>query len=145
MGVLCREVPDTDADFQWYEFVARGGYAAIRIADTEGGLEVLATTEDLDLADGEQFTVEAACVDDEDGRAQLWMTVDDTLILQATHDEPLGNGVSGLQAYDAPASASSERLSSAGTTSRCSNQPPDDRTAIHPGEDSVVHFEFESR
>lgn len=52
----------------------------------------------------------AACVDGDDGRAQLWMTVDDTLILQATHDEPLGNGVSGLQAYDAPASASSERF-----------------------------------
>ena len=46
MGVFCREVPDTDADFQWYEFVVRDGYAAIRLADLAGNLDVLAETED---------------------------------------------------------------------------------------------------
>ncbi len=59
-GVFCRESPDTDADFQWYEFVARDGFAAIRIADSEGELEVLAETEDLTLPMGEMFTMEAA-------------------------------------------------------------------------------------
>ena len=41
IGVF-REVPDTDADFQWYEFVARDRFAAIHKADSEGNLEVLA-------------------------------------------------------------------------------------------------------
>ncbi len=59
-GVFCRENPDTDADFQWYEFVVRDGFAAIRIADSEGELEVLAETEDLTLPMGEMFTMEAA-------------------------------------------------------------------------------------
>ena len=36
MGVFCREVPDTDADFKWYEFVARDGSTGIRIADSAG-------------------------------------------------------------------------------------------------------------
>ncbi|MEQ1874989.1 MAG: hypothetical protein ABL953_14850, partial [Ilumatobacteraceae bacterium] len=30
VGVFCRENPDTDADWQWYDFVVRDGYAAIR-------------------------------------------------------------------------------------------------------------------
>lgn len=110
MGVFCREVRDTDADFQWYEFVVRDGFAAIRIADSEGGLEVLAETEDVNLADGEPITVEAACVDDDEGRGQLWMTVNDALVLYVLHDQPLGNGVTGLQAYDAPESAGAERF-----------------------------------
>ena len=50
MGVFCREVPDTDADFKWYEFVARDGFAAIRIADSAGNLEVLTSTETLESA-----------------------------------------------------------------------------------------------
>jgi len=110
MGVFCREVPDTDADFQWYEFVVRDGYAAIRIADTDGRLDVLATSDEVDLPDGERSTVEAACRDDDRGHGQLWLTVNDALILHATHDEPLGNGAAGLQAYDGPASASPERF-----------------------------------
>lgn len=108
-GVFCRENPDTDADFQWYEFVARDGFAAIRIADSEGDLEVLAETEDLALPLGEMFSIEAACVDD-GGHAQLWLTVNGEVTLQATHDEPLENGAAGLQAYDAPAAASDERF-----------------------------------
>ncbi|MEJ7772725.1 MAG: hypothetical protein WKF51_12560 [Geodermatophilaceae bacterium] len=108
VGVFCREIADTDADFQWYEFVARDGYAAIRLADSEGSLDVLATTEDLELPSGEQFTVEAACVDDDQGQAQLWLTVNDTLVLHTTQSDPLGNGVAVLQAYDAPESASED-------------------------------------
>ncbi|CAN5224122.1 hypothetical protein BH20ACT5_BH20ACT5_14120 [soil metagenome] len=108
-GVFCRENPDTDADFQWYEFVVRDGFAAIRIADSEGDLEVLAETEELALPVGEMFSIEAACVDD-GGQAQLWLTVNGEVTLQATHDEPLENGAAGLQAYDAPAAATDERF-----------------------------------
>jgi hypothetical protein len=55
--MFCRENPDTDADFQWYEFVARDGFAAIRIADSDGDLEVLAETEELALPLGEMFSI----------------------------------------------------------------------------------------
>ena len=64
MGVFCREVRDTDTDFQWYEFVARDGFAAIRRGDSAGHLDVLASTHDLDLPLGREATLEAACVDD---------------------------------------------------------------------------------
>jgi hypothetical protein len=50
------------------------------------------------------FTMEAACVDD-GGQAQLWLTVNGEVALQATHDEALENGATGLQAYDAPEAA----------------------------------------
>jgi hypothetical protein len=60
------------------------------------------------LPSGEQFTVEAACVDDDQGQAQLWLTVNDTLVLHTTQSDPLGNGVAVLQAYDAPESASED-------------------------------------
>ena len=42
IGLFCRETPDIDAAFQWYEFVARDGFAAISRADLEGNIEVLA-------------------------------------------------------------------------------------------------------
>ena len=73
IGVFCREVPDTDADFQWYEFVALDGFAAIRKADSEGNLEVLAETQDVRLPLGEPIAFEAACMDDANGNAELAM------------------------------------------------------------------------
>ena len=48
-GCSAGEVRDTDSDFQWYEFVARDGFAAIRRADCAGHLDVLAVTKDVDL------------------------------------------------------------------------------------------------
>jgi hypothetical protein len=109
MGVFCREVRDTDSDFQWYEFVARDGFAAIRRSDALGHLEVLATTHDLDLPIGREAAVEAACVDDADGRARLWLSIDGTAVLVARDPHPLGNGGAGLQAYDSPDKASDAR------------------------------------
>jgi hypothetical protein len=110
MGVFCREVRDTDSDFQWYEFVARDGFAAIRRGDAAGHLDVLATTHDLALPIGRKATLEAACVDDADGRARLWLTVDSTAVLVANDPHPLGNGAAGLQAYDSPEKASDARF-----------------------------------
>ena len=108
-GVFCREVRDTDSDVQWYEFVARDGFAAIRRADSGGHLDVLATTHELDLPLGQEATVEAACVDDANGRARLWLSVDGTAVLVARDPHPLGNGPAGLQAYDSPEKASRAR------------------------------------
>ena len=103
IGVFCREVPDTDADFQWYEFVARDGFAAIRRADLEGNLDVLAETEDVELPLGEVIGFEAACTDDADRNATLSMSINGSEVLTATDDEPLGNGVPGIQAWTFPA------------------------------------------
>jgi hypothetical protein len=102
IGVFCREVPDTDADWQWYEFVARDGFAAIRRADVEGNLDVLAETDEVSLPTGAPITFEALCIDDADGNAQLSMSVNGSPLLTATDDEPLGNGVPGIQAWTFP-------------------------------------------
>ena len=102
VGIFCRETPDTDADYQWYEFVARDSFAAIRRADGEANLEVLAETDSVDLPIGEKISFEASCVDDADGNVQLSFSLNGSSILQVTDDDPLGNGVSGLQAWTFP-------------------------------------------
>ncbi len=101
-GVFCRETPDTDAEWQWYEFVVRDGYAAVRLADLEGNLEPLAESHDVSLPAGEPITIEASCVDDANGAATLGMRLNGESVLNATVDEPLGNGVPGLQAWTYP-------------------------------------------
>lgn len=102
MGVFCREVRDGDAEFQWYEFVVRDGYGAIRRADSAGDLKVLATTDQISMAAGEKATVQAVCADDDAGHGQLWLSLDGDVVLHAEEAEPLGNGAPGLQAYDSP-------------------------------------------
>jgi hypothetical protein len=102
VGVFCRDVPDTDADFQWYEFVARDGFAAIRLADMESNIEVLAETEDVALPIGEPISIEGECVDDAAGTAHLSLTINDEPVLEATDEEPLGNGVPGIEAWTYP-------------------------------------------
>jgi hypothetical protein len=110
MGVFCREVPDTDADFQWYEFVVRDGYAAIRHADLAGNLDVLAETRDVQVALGAALSLEATCVDTPAGTVSLALSLDGSPVLDADADDPLGNGVAGLQAYDATEDESAERF-----------------------------------
>jgi hypothetical protein len=107
-GLFCREVPDTDADFQWYEFVVRDGYSAIRLADSAGNLEPIEEG-DAVVPTGEVAELEVTCVD-EGGEATLTFGLNGEALLEARVPEPLGNGVSGLQAYDAPAEESDERL-----------------------------------
>ena len=110
MGVFCREVRDTDSDFQWFEFVARDGYAAIRLADAGGHLDVLATTTKVDLPLGQRATMEAVCTDTADGKTRLWLSLDGAAVLAATSEEQLGNGGAGLQGYDSPDRAGSARF-----------------------------------
>ncbi len=107
-GLFCREVPDTDADFQWYEFVVRDGYSAIRLADGAGNLEPI-DEGDADVPAGEVAELEVTCVDDGAG-ATLTLGLNGEELLQARVSEPLGNGAPGLQAYDASADESDERL-----------------------------------
>ena len=102
VGVFCRETADTDADYQWYEFVARDGFAAIRRADFESNIDVLAETDDVSLPIGTPIAFEATCLDDANGTAQLSLSLNGTSVLSATDDDPLGNGVSGLQAWTFP-------------------------------------------
>jgi hypothetical protein len=102
IGLFCRESPDTDAEWQWYEFVARDGFAAIRRADFEGNLDVLAETNDVVLPLGEPMTIEATCVDDTNGDASLTLVLNGAPALAAVDDDPLPNGAPGLQAYTYP-------------------------------------------
>ena len=110
MGLFCREVPDSDADFQWYEFVVRDGYAAIRQADLNQNLEVLVESDDVELPLGEEATIEATCVDGDNGDAQLTMMLNGDQVLETEVSDPLGNGAPGLQAYDSPADAGDEPM-----------------------------------
>jgi hypothetical protein len=110
MGVFCREVRDTDADFQWYEFVARDGYAAIRHADSVGHLDVLSTSTKVHLPLGRGARIQAICQDDRRSRAQLWFLLDGKVVIFARDPKSLGSGSPGLQAYDAPANATNRRL-----------------------------------
>jgi hypothetical protein len=103
IGVFCRETPDVDAEWQWYEFVARDGYAAIRQADLEGNIETLTETDDVPLPAGEQIAIEAVCSDNQDGDAELSLTLNGEQVLTATDEDPLGNGAPGLQAWTFPA------------------------------------------
>ena len=108
-GLFCREVPDSDSDFQWYEFVVRDGYAAIRLADSAGNLEPIEEGEAVIRA-GKEITLEATCVDDTNGAATLALSLNGEQLLQVRVPDPLGNGVPGLQAYDASAEESDEML-----------------------------------
>jgi hypothetical protein len=102
IGVFCREEPDVDAEVQWYEFVARDGFAAIRRADLEGNIEVLAETEEATVPTGQPIAIEATCTDDDTGHAELSLTLDGDPVLTATSDHPLGIGPPGLQAWTFP-------------------------------------------
>jgi hypothetical protein len=110
LGLFCRESRGVHTDFQWYEFVVRDGYAAIRRSNSAGELTVLATTKDASLPLGDPATVQATCADDDAGVAQLWLGLDGTVLLHAEDDDPLGNGVPGLQAYDSPDEDPAARL-----------------------------------
>jgi len=110
LGVFCREVPDSDADFQWYEFVVRDGYAAIRLADSAGNLDVLAETSSPRLPLGSTASIAATCVDAADESASLSLTLDGAAVLDTQVEDPLGNGAAGLQAYDAAEDESTDRF-----------------------------------
>ncbi len=101
-GVFCREQPDTDADWQWYEFVVRNGFAAIRLADLEGNIDVLAETQHVSLPTGAPIAMDATCIDGTDGKAHLSLALNGSPLLEVSAENPLGNGVAGMQAWTFP-------------------------------------------
>ncbi len=109
-GVMCRNAPDTDAGYQWYEFVVRDGYAAIRKSDDHHHIEPLAETEDVSVAMGSPVQIEGRCVTGDDGAAELEMTVDGGVLLTARDDEPIPDGPPGMQVWTAPVHSLQELL-----------------------------------
>jgi hypothetical protein len=107
-GVDCRETKDTDAEYQWYEFVVRDGYAAIRQADEKGNIQVLATTDRVKLPRGRRFTIEGVCVDDSEKQTHLTLRLGGAEVLAVRRPAQLGNGVPGLQAWTHPVHAPME-------------------------------------
>ena len=88
IGVFCREETDVDAEVQWYEFVARDGFAAIRRADLEGNiLRKLTDAKGYDAEgayskDGKQI----AFCSDRDGDADIYvMNADGSNVRQITN------------------------------------------------------------
>lgn len=108
VGVGCRETPDTDANFQWYEFVARDGFAAIRQADDKGNIDILTQTKQVSLPRAKSFSIEGVCLDESGGRAHLTMRVNGTVVLDVHRSSPLGNGAPSLQAWTHPMHAPME-------------------------------------
>ena len=102
-GVFCRENPDSDAEWQWYDFVVRDGYAAIRLADQEGNLTALAENREVELPLGAPFALAATCRNNNDGGVDLSMTINGAPVLDVTvSDDPLTNGSAGLSAWTFP-------------------------------------------
>jgi hypothetical protein len=95
-GVFCRETPDTDADFQWYEFVVRDGYAAIRLTDVESNIKVLAKDTSIALPLEEEFELTGACIGD-----TLSMAINGKPVLQV-RDDKLTDGMAGVEAFTYP-------------------------------------------
>jgi hypothetical protein len=77
----------------------QAGSASQRDA-AEGNIEVLASTDELSVPQGEPIELEAGCVD-ADGIVHLTLAVHGEPILAAEHDTPLGSGAPGLQGYEA--------------------------------------------
>ena len=88
----------------------RDGYAAIRLADSAGNLDVLAETSSPRLPLGSTASIAATRVDAADESASLSLSVDGTAVLDTRVEDPLGNGVAGLQAYDAAEDESPDRF-----------------------------------
>jgi hypothetical protein len=109
-GVFCREVPDSDSEFQWYEFVVRDGFAAIRRSDSGGHIEVLARTDDAQLPIGKKAMITGICRDDAQGRGDLWLSLNGNTLLHYRDAKPLANGAPGIVAYDSPGKAAGDRF-----------------------------------
>ncbi len=104
-GVACRVGPDDDADMQWYEFVVRDGYAAIRLSDEQSHIEVLAEGSDATIPFGTAIRVEGTCRDDAAGAAHLALALNGAEVLEVTVDEPLPGGWAAPAAWTYPTHA----------------------------------------
>ncbi len=104
VGVGCRSTTGDDAMFEFYEFVVRDGFGAIRRSDDESNIEVLAETSDVSVTFGEPFDIEGRCEDRSDGSVALSMYQDGEFVLDAIDDsrDPLTSGWPAMQAWTFP-------------------------------------------
>ena len=101
VGLQCRNSADTDAGYQWYDFVARDGYVAIRLSDDKGNIDVLAENKDVALPLGESFSIGAACITEGD-KVQLNMAINHKPVLATTEPAKATDGVPGIVGYTFP-------------------------------------------
>jgi hypothetical protein len=101
VGLQCRNSPDTDAGYQWYDFVARDGYGAIRLADDKSNIDVLTESKDVAIPLGERFAIGAACITEGD-KVQLSMAINDEPVLSTTVPAKATDGVPGIVGWTYP-------------------------------------------
>jgi hypothetical protein len=101
VGLQCRNSPDTDAGYQWYDFVARDGYVAIRLSDDRSNIEVLAERKDVSIPTGTRFSIGAACITAGDD-VELSMAIDDERVLSTTAPAAATDGVPGIVGWTYP-------------------------------------------
>lgn len=101
VGLQCRNSPDTDADYQWYDFVARDGYAAIRLSDDKSNIDVLAESSDVSIPIGKRFSIGAACLTAGDD-VRLDMTIDGKHVLSTSVPAKATDGVPGIVGWTYP-------------------------------------------
>ena len=107
LGVHCRKGAQNEDAYYFFRLAPTGASIGVLPLDTAAAGEVLATDADL-RRPATPFTITARCVD-VGGRAELTLLVDDEVVLEATHDEPLGPGFGALEVQaGGPGSAPSQ-------------------------------------
>ena len=101
VGLQCRNSPDTDADYQWYDFVARDGYVAIRLSDDKGNIEVLAEGRDAAIPMGKPFAIGGACITAGD-EVQLSLAINHEPVLATRAPAKAIDGAPGLVGWTHP-------------------------------------------
>jgi hypothetical protein len=101
VGLQCRNSPDTDAGYRWYDFVARDGYVAIQLADDRSNIDVLAESKDVTIPLGKPFSISGACITVGDD-VQLTVAINHVPLLTATVPAKPTDGAPGLVGWTHP-------------------------------------------
>lgn len=101
VGLQCRNSPDTDAGYRWYDFVARDGYIAIQLADDRSNIDVLAERKDVPIPLGKPFSIGGACITSGND-VQLTLAINHEPLLAATAPAKPTDGAPGLVGWTHP-------------------------------------------
>ena len=124
IGVFCRDVPDTqsDAEFEWYEFVVNDGFGAIRRSDDDRPHRGPGRDRRRRDRGRRRTSPSAECAPrPTTATVNLWLTLDGETLLQASDDDPLPVGLAGRRWLRRARFVASPSWF-AGTSSRC--RPP---------------------
>ena len=99
----------------------------------EGNLETLAETDGVSLPVGEPIAIEATCANDDNGDAKLSMAVNGARSSAPMDDDPVGNGVSGLQPVDLSNGRADRRPLAPVLSRRCAGLRQHGATPARPG------------